>query len=44
MTSLAAELGRDVTVDEALPLVEKRLDEVGLAGTVSAAAAAPAPR
>ncbi len=44
VTSLAAELGRDVTVDEALPLVEKRLDEVGLAGAVSAAAAAPAPR
>jgi lipoyl(octanoyl) transferase len=45
VTSLSAELGRDVTVDEALPLVEKRLDEVGLAGgRVSAAAAAPAPR
>jgi lipoyl(octanoyl) transferase len=44
VTSLSAELGRDVTVDEALPLVEKRLDEVGLAGPVSAAAAAPARR
>ena len=32
VTSLSAELGRDVTVAEALPLVEKRLDEVGLAG------------
>jgi lipoyl(octanoyl) transferase len=42
VTSLSAELGRDVPVGEALPLVEKRLDEVGLAGAVSAAAAAPA--
>ena len=44
VSSLSAELGRDVTVDEALPLVEKRLDEVGLAGGVSAAGAAPARR
>jgi lipoyl(octanoyl) transferase len=44
VTSLSAELGRDVTVDEALPLVEKRLDEVDLAGPVSAAGAAPARR
>ena len=44
VTSLSAELGRDVTVAEALPLVEKRLDEVGLAGGVSAAGAAPARR
>jgi lipoyl(octanoyl) transferase len=44
VTSLSAELGRDVTVAEALPLVEKRLDEVGLAGGVSAPGAAPARR
>jgi len=44
VTSLSAELGRDVTVDEALPLVEKRLDEVGLPGAVSAVAAAPSRR
>jgi lipoyl(octanoyl) transferase len=44
VTSLSAELGRDVTVAEALPLVEKHLDEVGLAGGLSAAAAAPARR
>jgi len=44
VTSLSAELGRDVTVDEALPLVEKRLDEVGLPEAVSAVAAAPARR
>ena len=44
VTSLSAELGRDVTVDEALPLVEKHLDEVDLAGALSAAGAAPAQR
>jgi lipoyl(octanoyl) transferase len=44
VTSLSAELSRDVTVDEALPLVEKRLDEVGLPGAVSAVAAAPSRR
>ena len=44
VTSLSRELGRDVTVAEALPLVEKRLDEVGLAGGVSAPGAAPARR
>jgi lipoyl(octanoyl) transferase len=44
VTSLSAELGREVSVAEVLPLVEKRLDEVGLPGGVSAAAAAPARR
>jgi lipoyl(octanoyl) transferase len=48
VTSLSAELGRDVTVAEALPLVERHLDGVDLTGrplasaAVSAAAAAPA--
>jgi lipoyl(octanoyl) transferase len=28
VTSLSAELGREVTVDEVLPLVERRLDEL----------------
>ena len=32
VTSLSAELGRDVTVAEALPLVKQRMAEVGLAG------------
>ncbi|MGN6521815.1 MAG: lipoyl(octanoyl) transferase LipB [Actinomycetes bacterium] len=32
VTSLSAELGRDVTVTEALPLVRRRLVEVGLPG------------
>jgi lipoyl(octanoyl) transferase len=32
VTSLSAELGRDVTVDEVTPYVEKRLVEVGLPG------------
>src|SRR3954452_13713052 len=40
VTSLTAELGRDVRVAEALPLVEKRLDAVDLAGVPTAAAAA----
>jgi lipoyl(octanoyl) transferase len=50
VTSLSAELGRDVTVAEALPLVEKHLDEVdlagrlGSAGSLSSAGAAPAGR
>jgi lipoyl(octanoyl) transferase len=44
VTSLSAELGRDVTVAEALPLVEKHLDEVDLAGGLRAAGAAPARR
>jgi lipoyl(octanoyl) transferase len=42
VTSLSAELGRDVPVAEALPLVEKHLDAVDLAGVPTAAAAAPA--
>jgi lipoyl(octanoyl) transferase len=42
VTSLSAELGRDVPVAEALPLLEKHLDAVGLAGVPTAAAAAPA--
>ena len=37
VTSLTAELGRDVTVTEVLPLVERHLDAVGLAGHVAAA-------
>ncbi len=32
VTSLTAELGRDVPVDEVLPLVERHLDAVGLSG------------
>jgi lipoyl(octanoyl) transferase len=32
VTSLTKELGRDVPVTEALPLVERHLDAVGLAG------------
>jgi lipoyl(octanoyl) transferase len=50
VTSLSAELGRDVSVAEALPLVEKHLDEVDLAGSLgsgdrlSPAGAAPARR
>ncbi len=42
VTSLSAELGRDVPVAEALPLVERHLDAVDLAGAPTAAAAAPA--
>jgi lipoyl(octanoyl) transferase len=42
VTSLSAELGRDVPVAEVLPLVEKHLDAVDLRGVPSAAAAAPA--
>jgi lipoyl(octanoyl) transferase len=42
VTSLSAELGRDVPVAEALPLVEEHLDAVGLAGAATAAAAVPA--
>ncbi len=49
VTSLSAELGRDVTVAEALPLVEKHLDAVGLTGRpgarqVTSAEASPAAR
>jgi lipoyl(octanoyl) transferase len=44
VTSLSAELGRDVPVAEALPLVEKHLDAVGLTGAPTAVAAAPARR
>ena len=44
VTSLSAELGRDVPVDEALPLVERHLDAVGLAGTLTPAGAAPVRR
>jgi lipoyl(octanoyl) transferase len=51
VTSLTAELGRDVTVAEALPLVERHLGAVGLAGhrpstanELTAAGASPAPR
>jgi lipoyl(octanoyl) transferase len=40
VTSLSAELGRDVTVGEALPLVEKHLAAVNLTGAPIAAAAA----
>jgi lipoyl(octanoyl) transferase len=36
VTSLTAELGRDVPVAEVLPLVERHLDAVGLAGHVPA--------
>jgi lipoyl(octanoyl) transferase len=42
VTSLSAELGRDVPVAEALPVVEKHLEAVGLTGAPIAAAAAPA--
>jgi lipoyl(octanoyl) transferase len=42
VTSLSAELGRDVPVAEVLPLVEQHLDAVDLAGVPTAAAAAPA--
>jgi lipoyl(octanoyl) transferase len=42
VTSLSAELGRDVPVAEALPLVEQHLDAVDLTGVPTAAAAAPA--
>ncbi|MGZ4627048.1 MAG: lipoyl(octanoyl) transferase LipB [Kineosporiaceae bacterium] len=49
VTSLSAELGRDVTVAEALPLVEKHLDAVGLTGRprsrqLTSAEASPAAR
>jgi lipoyl(octanoyl) transferase len=51
VTSLTAELGRDVTVAEVLPFVERHLDAVGLAGDhgstgseLTAAGATPAPR
>jgi lipoyl(octanoyl) transferase len=45
VTSLSAELGRDVPVAEVLPLVEKHLAEVDLAGAgLTAAGAAPATR
>jgi lipoyl(octanoyl) transferase len=53
VTSLTAELGRDVSVPEVLPLVERHLDAVGLPGRpagagrrdeLTAAAASPAPR
>jgi lipoyl(octanoyl) transferase len=44
VTSLSAELGRDVTVAEVLPLVQEHLDEVDLAGALRAAGAAPAGR
>jgi lipoyl(octanoyl) transferase len=44
VTSLSAELGRDVPVAEALPLVEKHLDAVDLTGAPTAVAAAPARR
>jgi lipoyl(octanoyl) transferase len=44
VTSLSAELDRDVTVGEVLPLVERHLDAVDLSGALSAAAAARAPR
>jgi lipoyl(octanoyl) transferase len=37
VTSLSAELGRDVTIAEALPLVERHLLDVDLAGTGTAA-------
>jgi lipoyl(octanoyl) transferase len=43
VTSLSAELGRDVPVAEALPLVEEHLDAVGLARAAPATAAAAAP-
>ena len=44
VTSLTAELGRDVTIDELLPLTEKHLREVDLPGRgTEAAAPAPAP-
>jgi lipoyl(octanoyl) transferase len=42
VTSLSAELGRDVSFAEALPLVEQHLDAVDLTGVPTAAAAAPA--
>jgi lipoyl(octanoyl) transferase len=42
VTSLSAELGRDVSFVEALPLVEQHLDAVDLTGVPTAAAAAPA--
>jgi lipoyl(octanoyl) transferase len=44
VTSLSAELGRNVTVAEVLPLVQEHLDEVDLAGALRAAGAAPAGR
>jgi len=44
VTSLSAELGRDVPVAEALPVMEKHLDAVDLTGSPTAAAAAPARR
>jgi lipoyl(octanoyl) transferase len=45
VTSLSAELGRDVPVAEVLPLVEKYLAELDLAGAgLTAAGAAPATR
>jgi len=44
VTSLSAELGRDVTVAETLPLVQEHLDEVDLAGALRTAGAAPARR
>jgi lipoyl(octanoyl) transferase len=44
VTSLSAELGRDVTVGEVLPLVEQHLAEVDLTGALSAAEAVPATR
>jgi lipoyl(octanoyl) transferase len=37
VTSLSAELGRDVTIAEVLPLVERHLLDVDLAGTAAAA-------
>ena len=43
VTSLSAELGRDVTVEEVLPLVERRMSEVlELAGVSPRRAPAPA--
>jgi lipoyl(octanoyl) transferase len=42
VTSLSAELGRDVSFAEALPLVEQHLDAVDLTGVPTAAAAASA--
>jgi lipoyl(octanoyl) transferase len=43
VTSLSAELGRDVPVDEVLPLVERHLDAVDLAGRRARASVAVAP-
>jgi len=42
VTSLTAELGRDVGVAEVLPIVERHLAEVDLSGATAAGAAGPA--